>query len=103
MGSELLQLHLCSRSLSGAGGRAQLAGHLPEQVDVRVAIFDLVISNAPGALLPTDDPHLLDLSRVQTCQGESNTRQTLHNDEQKEGDRHLQGTGNSHTGTPESS
>lgn len=58
-------------------GGAQLAGHLPEQVDVSVAIFDLVISNAPGALLPTDDPHLLDLSCVQTYQGENTTSQTL--------------------------
>lgn len=46
------------------------AGRLPEQVDVRVAVFDLVISDAPGALLPTDDPHLLELPCIQTCQRE---------------------------------
>lgn len=48
-------------------------GHLPEQVNVSVAIFDLVIPNAPGALLATDDTHLLDLSCIQTYQREDNS------------------------------
>lgn len=43
---------------------------LPEQVNVSVAIFDLVIANASGALLSTDDAHLLDLSCVQTYERE---------------------------------
>lgn len=59
-------------------------GHLPEQVNVSVAIFDLVIPNAPGALLATDDTHLLDLSCIQTYQREDNsTGPFLHSEEEK--------------------
>lgn len=66
----------------------QLGWPLPEQVDVSVAVLDLIIPDAPGALLPTDDPHLLDLSCVQTCQrGRSATAPGLTHKEQKRGDR----------------
>lgn len=62
------------------------AGLLPEQVDVGVAVLDLVIPDAPGALLPADDPYLLDLSCVQTWQREHTTIPDLvHKEEQEEG------------------
>ena len=59
---------------TNAGQRGQRS---PEEVDVSVPVLDLVIPDTPGALLPTDDPHLLDLSCIQTYQREKNTTQAL--------------------------
>lgn len=56
----------CPRSSGLTDRRGRWAGCLPEQLDVRVAVLDLVVPDAPGALLPTDDPHLLDLTCIQT-------------------------------------
>lgn len=60
-----------SSALTNGWGRRD--DHLPEQVNVGVAVFDLVIPNAPGALLSTDDAHLLDLPCIQTYRREDNS------------------------------